>query len=288
MNNTNANSMRHLSSIAVQRSLLVMVALLFLAVYGPTLVWLWKRWMMGVWYQSHGILIPFVSAWLVWRRLKSWQGKGADQGSALGFFFLVPALFMHVVDTRLWTQILSALSIVPAAIGLSFLFLGRSRTLAIWFPLVLLFLMIPIPSVAFQPIILVLRKLTAVGTEAVLRLAGIPLVRTGTVLEFTNGALNIDDPCSGLTTLMATLAFTVIAIYVWPTGTRRSLLFLMLAPLVALCANIIRVLILTFMFINFGEESLDTFWHPLSGYLAYVFGIGFQIGMLGLLRRGVR
>lgn len=270
---------------AVQLASIIMVVLSFLAVYAPTLGWLWKRWMMGIWYHAHGALVPFVAAYIIWKRLRAYEGKEPVEGSALGFLFLVPALLMHLVDTMLWSQILSAVSMVPAVIGLSFLLLGRSRTLAIWFPLVLLFFMIPIPSAAIQPILLVLRKLSAVGTEELLRLMGVPLVRTGTVLEFINGSVNIDNPCSGFATLSATLAFTVIAVYIWPIGLFRSLAILSLAPPLALCANILRCTMLSLLVIHFGIEVLHTFLHSLSGYLAYFVAIGLQVGFLELLRR---
>lgn len=269
----------------IQWTSLVMVALAFVAVYAPTFGWLWKRWMMGVWYQAHGVLVPFVAAYLIWRRLRNYKGEGAAKDSALGFLLLVPALLMHVVDTRLWSQILSAVSIVPALMGLSLLFLGRSRTFAILFPLLLLFFMIPLPSAAIQPVILVLRKLSAVGTEEALKSIGITLFRSGTSLEFINGSLNIDDPCSGFSTLAATVIFTLIVLYIGRINHFRSLIILAFAPPVALCANIFRCTMLSLMFLHLGRESLNTFLHPLSGYAAYAMGIGLQFGILELLRR---
>ena len=149
----------------------------------------------------------------------------------------------------------------------------------------LLIFMIPLPSVVIQPLIQVLRKLSAVGTEHVLKLFGIPVFRSGTSLEFVSGSLNIADACSGFATLSATLAFTVIVIYLWRMGLIRSFVLLALAPPVALCANIFRCTMLCLMFIYLGRESLETFLHPLSGYLAYGIGIGLQFGMVELLRR---
>jgi exosortase len=272
---------------AIQWTSLILVALTFVAVYAPTFAWLWKRWMMGIWYQNHGLVVPFVVAFLIHRRLRNFESEGLPEGSGLGFLFLIPALMLHVLDNHLWSQILSAVSIVLALIGLSLLFLGRSRTLAIWFPLGLIFFMIPLPSVVIQPVMLVLRKLSAVGTEQLLRPFGIPVFRSGTSLEFVNGSLNIADACSGFATLSATLAFTVIVLYLWRVGLLRAIFLLTLAPPVALGANIFRCTLLSLMFIYLGRESLNTFLHPFSGYLAYGVGIGFQFGFFQFLKRRI-
>ncbi|MCP4118029.1 MAG: exosortase/archaeosortase family protein [Desulfobacteraceae bacterium] len=257
-----------------------MVMLAFIAVYAPTIAWLWERWMMGIWYNAHGILIPFVSAYIIWRQLRSNDSEGAEEGSPLGFLFLVPALIMHVIDTRLWSQILSAVSIVPALIGISLLLMGRSRTRIILFPLLLLCFMIPIPSAVSQPVLLVLRKLSAMGTENFIRVISIPVLRMGTELFFPGGSVNIANPCSGFATLSATVAFTGIAVYLWPVGLFRSIVLLVVAFPVALCANILRCIMLSLMIMRYGSAILDTFLHPLSGYLAYFVAIGFQTCLL--------
>ena len=126
----------------------------FIGVYAPTFSWLYHRWMMGVWFHAHGVLVPFVSGYMIWKKVKTIDTFGGEGGSPIGLFFLIPAVLLHIVDTVIWTQILSALSIIPAIIGLCFLFLGRSVTLSLWFPLSLLIFMIPVPSGVVQPIIL--------------------------------------------------------------------------------------------------------------------------------------
>ena len=136
----------------VRKALLWLLPLAFLAVYGPTIWWLIGRWSMGVWYQSHGFAIPLVSAFIIWRRLTKEKRPVQPEASPLGFLFLVPALALHLTDTILWSQILSAFSMVLAVMGVFLLLLGRVQTERLWFPLLLLFLMIPIPAAAVEPL----------------------------------------------------------------------------------------------------------------------------------------
>lgn len=267
------------------RLLLSGLGLVFIAVYWPTMKWLWARWQMGVWYNQHGMVIPLVTGYLVWQRLRHDPDKGHEAGSSLGFLFVVPGLLLHVIDNLVWLQLLSAVSLIPALIGLSLLLLGRSRTVSILLPLLLLFFMIPIPLAASQPLILVLRTLTAIGTEGFFLAIGFPVYRTGTVIEFRNGPLLVGDPCSGLATLTATLAFTLIVLFIWPLGLRRSMVFLAIAPFIALCANVLRIVMLSFLKIYIGNHIFDTWLHPFSGYVAYFVAIGLQAGLMAAFRR---
>jgi exosortase len=262
-----------------------LVFLLFLLVYAPTLGWLWQRWMMGVWYNAHGVLIPFVSAYLIWNKLRLIDSDATESGHTIGFWFLIPALMLHIIDNRLYSQLLSALSIVPALIGLAFLYMGKERTVSIWFPLVLLLFMVPVPLAAVHPVILKLRLLSAMGATEIIRVLGIPIIRTGTSIEFTNATLNVADPCSGFATLSATLAFAAITLYLWPIRGPKAFLYIICAFPIALLANVFRTAALALLVLNFGREILGSFLHPLSGYITYVIAIGLQVVILVAFRK---
>ena len=250
--------------------------LAFFAVYGPTFKWLFDRWMMGVWYNAHGILIPFATGYLVWRRLRTTELIQTRNSNIAGLILLTGSLLLHVADTVIWSQVLSALSIVPAVVGLSMIFIGFSATKSIWLPLLLLVFMIPIPSAAIQPIVVLMRSITAVGASIGLQLIGVPLIRTGTYIEIPNGLVNVANACSGFATFSATLAFTAFLLWFFVIS-YKGMGFLLLTVLpVALAANIIRNIFLILISYYFGMQILETFWHPLSGYVMYLIAICIQ------------
>ena len=256
---------------------LLFVLLAVLAVYGPTLRWLFDRWMLGVWYNAHGLLVPFISGYMIWMRLRSSATINPLNSSGTGLIFLVGALLLHVVDTVMWTQILSALSIVPAMIGLSLIFFGSAATRSIWLPLLLLVFMVPIPSAFLQPIVNFMRSITAAGASIVLNLIGVPLFHTGTYIEIPNAVINVAHACSGFATFSATLAFTALLLWLYPMKLKAMGLLLLTVLPVALTANIIRNVFLIMLTLNYGLQILDTFWHPLSGYIMYIIAIGIQL-----------
>ena len=38
----------------------------FALVFGPTVVWLWHRWTISIWYNGHGMFVPLVVAYLAY------------------------------------------------------------------------------------------------------------------------------------------------------------------------------------------------------------------------------
>ena len=249
------------------RAWLWVVALLFLAVYGPTMAWLWHRWTLSIWNNGHGILITLVVAWLAWEELKKFDGPVTD-ASPWGFLLVVPALLLHMLDTGINSRLLSAFSLVLSLPGLSLLLLGRQRTQAIIFPLLVLFLTLPIPLVFTESIHLVLRHISAAAASWLLPYFGVPVYATGTLLETPNGSLMVADACSGFSTLYATVTVAVLTAYTTRTRWRKIAVLLLAVPL-AIVVNVVRVVILTLLVDQYGLDVLHTSAHELSGLATF-------------------
>jgi exosortase len=248
-----------------------LVLLAVVAIYAPTVAWLWDRWTMSVWHNAHGMLIPFVVAYFVHDELKRYEGP-PEAGSAWGFAWLVPAMLMHVIDGAMHTQLLSAASIVVALPGLSYLLLGPSRTRRILFPLLFLAFMLPIPLGITERIHLALRHLTARGVEHLVPLFGVPLFRENLTLETGGARLFVADACSGFSTLYASMTVACLTAYFCPVPWRRVAVLLGAAP-IAIAANILRVAILVLLVRYYGNGVLETWMHEGSGILTFVLAL---------------
>ena len=135
-----------------------LVAVLLLLLFAPTMLWLWGRWTMSVWHNGHGIIIALVVGYLVWVELRK-QLDLPTSSNPWGFAILIPALLLHMLDTSMHSQLLSAFALFLSLPGLSLLFLGTDRTKAIAFPLSTLFLTLPIPLFLTESIHLALRHI---------------------------------------------------------------------------------------------------------------------------------
>jgi exosortase len=248
-----------------------LVLLALVAIYAPTVAWLWDRWTMSVWHNAHGMMIPLVVAYFVNDELQRHEGP-AEAGSPWGFAWLIPAMLMHVFDGAMHTQLLSAASIVVAMPGLSLLFLGPSRTRAILFPLLFLVFMLPIPLGVTERLHLALRHLTAAGVEQVVPLLGVPLFRENLTLESGTARLFVADACSGFSTLYAAMTVACLTAYFCPVTWRRAAVLLLAAP-IAIAANILRVSLLVLLVRWYGNGVLDTWMHEGSGILTFILAL---------------
>jgi exosortase len=247
------------------------VVLLLVAVYAPTVHWLWGRWTLSVWHNAHGLFIPPIVAYFVWTDLKAVRHLPASS-SAWGFAFLIPALLLHVLDTGLHTQLLSAVSMVIAAPGLSLLFLGPERTKKIAFPLAFLAFMIPIPLALTAHLHMVLRQIATWATANLMPMLGIPVYVEGTTLHIANGTLEIADACSGFSTLYASMATAFLCAYACRDWRQRLLVLVAAAP-IAILANIVRVVLLSVLARTQGFDILQTWVHPATGMLTFVLAL---------------
>jgi exosortase len=236
--------------------------------FAPTLIWLWGRWTLSVWNNGHGILIALVVSYLVWGELR----KTIDlpkSSNAWGFAILIPALLLHMLDTGINTQILAAAALFFVLPGLSLLFFGTRRTIAILFPLATLFLTLPIPLFLTESIHLTLRHIATDSVAWLLPLFGVPVYSTGTLLQIPNGSLQVADACSGFSTLYATVTVAILTAYFCPVVHRRVLVLLIAVPL-AIVVNIVRVLLFTLLVHWIGLDVLATSAHEISGLLTFI------------------
>lgn len=248
---------------------LVLVELV--ALYAPTMVWLWERWTLSVWQHAHGLLIlPFVG-YLVWQELRDKKHLPRD-ASPWGFAILVPVLGVHMLDAGMHTQLLSAISLLLALPGLALLFLGAARTRALLFPLLFLFFTLPIPLVLTEPLHLFLRQIATAATANLVPWLGIPLYVDRFTLHIPNGSLLVADACSGFSTLYAALAIACLTAYMCP-GWRRRILVIAAAVPIAIAANIFRVVLLVVLVDWYGIEVLGTSWHTTSGLLTFAIAL---------------
>jgi exosortase len=235
----------------------VAVALLCLAVFAPTVHWMYLEWTRSIWSNEHGLFVPFAMAWLAHNALR--RDHGPADGSAWGLLPLGAGLGLAVLDANAQSRYLAALGLVIALPGLSLLLLGPRRTRALRVPLLIGLLLIPIPYTVGTP--LALRTLTASGVLPLLQMLGFTVLREGTQLIMPRQNFLVADACSGVATLYASMALV--------NSRWRRVALILMAPVLAVGANIVRVTLLVLLAQAFGTQLLDTALHEASGVATF-------------------
>jgi exosortase len=233
-------------------------------------------------YYSHGIIIPFLTSYLIWlkrERLRSF----VENKSLLGLPLIAVAILIHVFGTVVYVYSISGFSIWIMLVGILLFLYGRDITREIFLPLLFLLFMFPVPSALITMISFPLKVLVAkVGAE-IASFAGVPLLLEGFVITIPEGSLLVENPCSGLRSLIAFLVLgALFAYFSHMPNMKRVFLFLLAVP-IAILSNLIRVPILVYWSYRWGLESAapDTLVHTGSGFVVFIVGIL----LLGLAQR---
>lgn len=257
---------------------LVPVALLLGAIYAGLGRGLWDTWTTNDNY-SHGPLVPLVSAALIWGR-RARLAHLPLRGTPLGLLPIALACVAQVMGLRSDVFALQGWSLPLMLGGLSLALFGFAWTRVLAFPVAFLCFMLTFPPLIVNQLSFALKEVTVRFAERVSEFLGVAMLRDGMTLYLAGGELRIENPCSGLRSLLALLATgALFAALQKGNWWRRLALFLAAVP-VAMFANGLRITALIVVGHYVGVAEAGGFAHDASGYVLY------GIALLGLL--GVR
>jgi exosortase len=249
-----------------QGALLVVV---MIALYAPVLVRLVRQWWTDANY-SHGLLVPLLSAYLIWQRrdqLAEVVRKPSNWG-LLVVFGSLGLLFLGSLGAELF---LTRISIIGTICGLIAYFAGWKLLRAMAFPLVFLLFAIPIPVILYNEIVFPLQFIASrFATSSLEMLNLFPIMREGNVLIMPGMRLEVVEACSGIRSLMSLLALAAGYGYLVEKSIPvRWFLFLAMVPL-AVISNGTRVMITAVMTNYIGPQAAEGFMHEFSGWVIFV------------------
>jgi len=224
---------------------------------------------------GHGVLIPFISAWLVWRKRYE-IGQIKPQMSWFGFVSLAGCCFGWLLGTFASVNILIYLSIVGMIVSVVIAIAGRRIASMIAFPLGFLFLMLPV----YGPLNPPLMEYTAKVTIWALRASGVAVHGEGLSFSLPTGNWSVIEECSGLHYLLAAVVLGALFAYLnFRTWTRRFI-FLAVTLSFGIVANWIRAYLivmlghLTEMRWGIGLDHYVYGWVCFGITIFFVFALG--------------
>lgn len=251
----------------------------FIYAYSETFLWLYERYTNPDSHYSHGFLIPWISGYLIWRK-KDQLTKTLLLSSKIGLALIVLSLLIHIGSV--WTHVFftSGFSILLLLIGISLYLLGIEFTKTISFSLGFLIFMFPLPMGAISLFSFPLKLMVANLGTSFLNLFGFPIFREGAVVHLARTTLTIDDPCSGIRSLISLLALGALIAYLSHMGILRKVILFISAIPIAIFSNVLRVCALILAANWWGSNwAMPEHWfHTASGM--GVFGISLVLILL--------
>lgn len=243
----------------------------FMALFWPTFTWLAERFDAHDSFYSHGWLIPFASAWLIWQRRVQWEAC-PRAASYRGLALLAPSLLIHLVATRLDLHFASGFAMLGAIWGLVWTCWGWRMLWTLRFPMLFLLFMVPLPGVLLISISFKMKMMAATLATHALHLMQIPAERAGSTINVPGVSVVVDDTCSGLRSLISLIALSVFWTSCMPAASRQwqKLAIVAASIPIALAANMVRILALVLLAAIYGSHAAEGYLHYGSGIVVFV------------------
>ena len=235
-------------------------------------------------YYSHGFLIPPISLYIAWTMRRE-LAQATQRSDPAGYALLALGAFLLLMGDFLGFMVFQHLSLLPMLIGLSLLLLGRQHTAILWFPLVFLLMMIPLPSSLTQSIALNLKLFAAESAVLIAKAMTLPMVREGSFIYFKDDFLLVGEVCGGLRSLIALFSIGMLMAYYSKSRPWARCLIIALSGPIAIAANVFRILLLCVVGYFWGSEVATGRFHDFSGLLIFAFAFVLFFALEAALRR---
>ena len=234
-------------------------------------------------FHSYILLIPFISAYLVWLKKGSFPICSDPARNAASVFLTAGTLVL----VAYWLFLRSRLKLIEddylAVMMISFLlfffgicslFLGGGMLRATAFPLGLLIFMVPIPAFAMPAIDAFLQQGSAATAQGFFTLAGTPYLRSGLTFQLPGiFPIQVARECSGIQSSMVLLITGLVAGYLFLRKPwNRALLALLMIPL-GLLRNGFRVFTIGELCVHIGPRMIDSPIHHRGGPIFFALSL---------------
>jgi exosortase D (VPLPA-CTERM-specific) len=225
---------------------------------------------------SFGFLLPFVIVYIIYYKWAQIQ-RTIFKPSWLGLVVMVIGFTFNYLWTVSRVSYLGFLSLFFVVIGLLMLQGGVRLIRILAFPILLFFIMLPLPLVLVKAVTFRLQILSSFLAAKTLQGLGYPVFLQGNVIDLGNRQLQIVEACSGLGYLISALVLGIIFCYFYQRRHWKVLTLLISVIPATVLANALRLVFIAFFpFLEVG------FWHMAIGLIIFML-VFFELTLINWL-----
>lgn len=258
--------------------------LLFLASYAVVLGRLAKQWLTDS-DMSHGIFVPMLIGYIVWRKREELAAVKASHNLFGLFLMLLGGALLCVGPPSLETYAsVARVSFVISLLGALLYLKGFATIRMLLYPLVLMFLMLPMPGFIMQTLTFPLQIVASKLAEQILEILGFSVLRDGNILQLPGLTLNIAEACSGLRSIMALTFLGQAYIYLFDSRPwMRAAVAAIVIP-IAVFANSLRI-VASAIAGSHNRAWGEGIYHESTGWLVFVVAFVCILGAHSLMKK---
>jgi len=168
--------------------------------------------------------------------------------------------------------------------GFAFCF-GRAALKAAYFPLLFLFLMVPIPNSLLDRVIFLLQHGSAWITGVLFDLVGVPFLREGLVFHLATVNIEVAKECSGIRSSMALLILALLVAHFSLRSFWSKVLFVTCGLFMMILKNGVRIATLTLLAVYVDPGFLVGRLHHQGGVVFFLLALLLLLPLLLFLQR---
>jgi exosortase len=234
---------------------------------------------------SHGFFVVPLALYFCWERRGALKAA-SPQPSIIGLILITVSLVILLAGLLGAELFLTRISLIGVVAGVVLYVWGWQHFRTLAFPIAFLFLMIPLPTIVFNQLAFPLQLLASRAGEAVINLAGIPVLREGNVLQLPSRTLEVAEACSGIRSLVSLVMLAIVLGHFTEPRIGRRILIALAAIPIAILANAARVAGTGLASELISPAAAEGFLHTFSGWVLFVVAfiglVAVQRGLAGM------
>lgn len=227
-----------------------------------------RRWQVSEEY-GYGFMIPAIAMFLIWQR-KDKLAEVNYTGSWVGVVALAIGLTVTLIGQLSTLHSITQYGFVLAVIGGAYALLGWPAFKMVVVPLLLLFLMVPLPGFVFNNLSSQLQLISSEIGVAVIRLFGVSVNLEGNVIDLGIYKLQVVEACSGLRYLFPLVALSIIASYFYQAPVWKRLVVILSSIPITVLMNSFRIGMIGVLVEFYGIEQAEGFLHDFEGWIVFM------------------
>jgi exosortase len=236
---------------------------------------------------SHILLIPFISAWLMFiDRGRIFKKLSSDIVVCLELLIPGIAAVLLSIRTQPVSPSLCAFGLVLVWIAGFALAFGREPLKTARFPLMFLFLFIPLPEALLTRVVYFLQKGSAEISAVLFALTPLPVLREGFVFHLPRFSIEVARECSGIRSSIALLVLAILVGHFFLGTWWKEAVFLLAGIVMMIVKNGIRIVTLTVLASYVDPAFLYGNLHREGGVVFFMIGLLLMVPVFWILQSG--
>ncbi|WP_290659220.1 exosortase [Aquabacterium sp.] len=228
--------------------------------------------------QGHEVLLLVAAAWLFYRQAPTIAALPDRPAAWAPILLMVLGLLLYAFGRTQQFLRLEILSLYFILVALLACFKGWAVLRHIWFVLLFLLFVVPLPFSAIVVVTGPLKEAVSVVASTVLGWVGYPVGHVGVVITVGQYQLLVAEACAGLHSMFILEAMGLLYsnLMNYQSWLRNGMLAVLVVPL-SFLANVLRVMILVVVTYHFGDRVGQGFLHNFAGLVLF----GLALALIG-------